>query len=322
MTSVHNGQTQPQNARTVLMIRPVRFQSNPQTAESNRFQQQSGFEASEKEQNAAAMEFDGLVEKLRQAGVKVLVFEDTVEPHTPDSVFPNNWVSFHSDGTVVLYPMLAENRRPERRFELLDELSRKYGFRIDQTIDLSHHEDHGRFLESTGSLVLDRVNLVAYACMSARTDLDVLGEFGQRMNYDVVAFDAVGSDGDSIYHTNVLMCIGERFAVVCAEAILDDRQRAAVLTRLSITAHDVIEISMSPMEQFAGNMLELENDKGEKILTMSDRALDSLSNEQRTTLEKYATILPASINRIEDSAGGSVRCMIAEVHLPVKKTDE
>ena len=320
MASVQNELSQPQDARTVLMIRPVRFQSNPQTAGSNRFQRQDGFESSAQLQDAAALEFDGLVDNLRQAGVRVVVFDDTEEPHTPDSVFPNNWVSFHNDGTVVLYPMLAENRRPERRVELLDELSRKHGFRIDQTIDLSQHENNDRFLEGTGSLVLDRINRIAYACVSARTDLDVLGEFGQRMNYDVVVFEAVGRDGAAVYHTNVLMSIGEQFAVICAEAISDDKQRTAVLARLSETGREVVEISMEQLEQFAGNMLELENDQGEKVLAMSSRAFDSLSDKQRATLEKYATIVSAPVNRIEDSAGGSVRCMIAEVHLPVKES--
>ncbi len=206
-----------QLASAVLMIRPARFESNPQTAASNRFQGKIDTSADE-QQHAASSEFDNLVTALRGNGIDVVVIEDTAEPHTPDSIFPNNWVSFHADGRVVLYPMEAENRRAERRMEIIEALAGTHGFQVRELIDLSSHEESGRYLEGTGSMVLDRANRVAYACLSSRTTLEVLGDFAQRMGYDVVAFDAVGEDGTPIYHTNVLMNIGEKIAVVCDEA--------------------------------------------------------------------------------------------------------
>ena len=197
-----------QLASTVLMIRPVRFESNPQTAESNRFQGRSG--ATVEQQHAAALvEFDSLVEALRDHGIDVIVVDDTIDPHTPDSIFPNNWVSFHGDGRVVLYPMEAENRRTERRMDIIETLDADPDYFVSEVIDLSQHEVDGHFLEGTGSMVLDRINHVAYACLSSRTQLDPLGDFAQRMDYEVVAFDAVDRDGVPIYHTNVLMNIGE-----------------------------------------------------------------------------------------------------------------
>ncbi|MDH3553407.1 MAG: arginine deiminase-related protein, partial [Gammaproteobacteria bacterium] len=201
--------TEPQLASAVLMIRPVRFESNPLTAASNRFQGRS--RASPEEQQGAAMrEFDALVDLLRDNGVTVIVVDDTAEPHKPDSIFPNNWVSFHADGRVVLYPMEAENRRTERRVDIVEKLDLQFGYTVREIIDLSHHEQAGHYLEGTGSMVLDRANRVAYACLSSRTHLDALGDFAQRMGYDVVAFDAVDRDGVAIYHTNVLMNVGEK----------------------------------------------------------------------------------------------------------------
>ena len=201
-----------QLASSVLMIRPKRFQSNPQTAESNAFQTEPDLPPAE-QQRAALPEFEELASALRDAGIDVIVFDDTSEPHTPDSVFPNNWVSFHADGTVVLYPMEAENRRGERRPDIVERLDTELGFQVRELLDLSPHEKDGHFLEGTGSMVLDRVNRIAYACLSSRTHLDVLGDFAQRMDYEVVAFEAVDRDGVPIYHTNVLMNVGEKFAI-------------------------------------------------------------------------------------------------------------
>lgn len=300
------------------MVRPVRFQSNPETAESNRFQGTPDASRAQAEQAGALKEFEGLVSALRGAGVDVHVVDDTAEPHTPDSVFPNNWVSFHADGTVVLYPMMAASRRGERRMDVLEYLSATGGFRIDRTIDLSVHESEGKFLEGTGSLVLDRVNRMAYACLSPRTHLDLLGEFGQRLDYDIVVFDAQDASGVPVYHTNVLMCLGERYAVVCAEAIVDEGQRQAVGAQLEQSGHEVVAITQEQMAAFAGNMLELENSDGEKLLVMSARAERSLSASQRAGLSSYAKLLSVPITGIEDSAGGSVRCMLAEIHLPRK----
>ncbi len=297
------------------MIRPLRFESNPMTAESNRFQGKS--EASPNAQNAAAqVEFDGLVTLLRNASIDVVVIDDTLDPHTPDSVFPNNWVSFHADGRVVLYPMEAQNRRTERRMDIIEKIDTDLGYQVSEVVDLSGHEQAGHFLEGTGSMVLDRANHVAYACLSSRTQLDPLGDFAQRMDYDVVAFDAVDREGIPIYHTNVLMNIGEEVAVVCEKAIPRDEQRAAVVQRLRETGHEVISLSFDQLDAFAGNMLEMRSKDGARIVAISERAYNSLAKDQIERLQQNGSIVTATIDTIEDSAGGSVRCMLAEIHLP------
>jgi len=304
-----------QSTHQVLMIRPVRFTGNEQTAASNSFQQLT--HASSDAQVLALAEFEALLQCLRAGGVTVHVLDDQPEPHTPDSIFPNNWVSFHADGAVVLYPMLAVNRRLERRMDVLQHLSDK-GLRIQQTIDLTSHEANQKYLEGTGSMVLDRVNRFAYACISPRTDLDVLGEFAQRLDYELVTFDAMDAAGVPIYHTNVLLCIGTRFAVLCTEAIVES-ERAAVLHALRSTGHEVIEISMEQMQRFAGNMLELRNAEGATCVALSQSAHDSLSAVQREQLQRLAgPMLVAPIPTIERLGGGSVRCMLAEVFLPTR----
>ncbi len=308
--------SESQSTDQVLMIRPVRFAGNAQTAASNRFQNLAEQQAAEVVQAAACAEFDALVSQLTAAGVNVFVLDDTPEPHTPDSIFPNNWVSFHADGVVVLYPMLAPNRRLERRMDVLQHLSGQ-GLRIRQTIDLTPHEADEKFLEGTGSLVLDRVHRNAYACISPRTDLDVLGDFAQRLDYELVTFDAVDPDGVPIYHTNVLMCIGTRFAVLCTEAIAA-HERDAVLHALRSTGHEVIEITPAQMQCFAGNMLELQGAQG-LCVALSQSAFDSLSVAQRDQLQVLAgPLLVAAIPTIERLGGGSVRCMLAEVFLPAR----
>lgn len=254
---------------------------------------------------------------LSSAGVRVVSFDDTAEPHTPDAIFPNNWVSFHADGTVVLYPMEAPNRRTERRQDIIQALADDYGYRVRRVVDLSAHEKNGHFLEGTGSLVLDRVNHIAYACLSSRTHFDAIGDFSQRMNYSVIAFEAVDRNGAPVYHTNVLMNVGESLAVICTESIQSDMQRDAVLDGLQSTGHDIVELSFEQMESFAGNMLELRSARGERILAMSEQARRSLDAEQTRIIETYATVVSAPIEKIESSAGGSVRCMLAEIHLPV-----
>src|SRR5688500_3111234 len=228
-----------QNAADVMMIRPVAFAVNPQTQASNSFQQRDAGAIEAAHQATAVREVDALAAALEEAVVAVHRFEDTLEPHTPDSIFPNNWVSFHADGSVVLYPMMAENRRLERRLDLLEALSAKHGFHAARVIDLTRHEHTGRYLEGTGSLVLDRIHRVAYACVSPRTDLDVLGDFAQQLDYDIVAFEAHDAGGAPIYHTNVLMSVGERFAAVCADAIRED-ERTAVLDQLRGTGRAVV----------------------------------------------------------------------------------
>ncbi len=308
--------TESQLASRVLMIRPVCFESNPLTAQSNKFQTRP--DASPQQQQAVALrEFEGLASALEAAGIEVIVVDDTPDPHTPDSIFPNNWISTHNDGRVVLYPMEAENRRTERRTDVIDHLNTDLGLLVSEVVDLTAHEDAGHYLEGTGSMVLDRVNRVAYACLSSRTHLDVLGDFAQRMNYDVVTFDAVDSDGVPIYHTNVLMNVGEELAVIGDVAIARPEQREAVLARLRDTGHTIISLTYDQLHAFAGNMLELRNKDGERIIAMSQQALLSLDDEQRRTLEKQATIVTAPIDSIETAAGGSVRCMLAEIHLPL-----
>jgi len=304
-----------QLASAVLMIRPVAFVSNPMTAASNRFQAEVGVSAAE-QQSAAVAEFEKLRDVLATNGIRVVEIVDTMEPPKPDAVFPNNWVSFHADGRAVLYPMEAPNRRTERRGDILDALASTYGYRVTEVIDLSHHEAFGHFLEGTGSMVLDRVNRVAYACLSSRTHMDVLGEFAQRLDYEVVAFNAVDRSGSAIYHTNVLMNVGESLAVICDEAVADREQRVAVLTSLKNSGHELVLLTREQMESFAGNMLQLRSGDGEPLIVMSAVARSSLSEDQRRTIEKHARIISADISRIEQSSGGSVRCMLAEIHLP------
>ena len=296
------------------MIRPVRFESNPLTADSNRFQGQSS-ESPDAQQALALREFDALVAALRDAGIDVVVIEDTPSPHTPDSIFPNNWISLHADGRIVLYPMEARNRRTERRSDIIEHLNNDLGLLVTEVVDLTKHEDVGHYLEGTGSMVLDRANRIAYACLSSRTHLDPLGDFAQRMNYDVVAFEAVDANGVPIYHTNVLMNVGEQLAVICDEAIPREDQREAVLMQLRDTGHEVISLSYEQLEAFAGNMLELRNDRRERVIAMSQQAYDSLNEEQLGKLRTNGKIVSVPIGTIEASAGGSVRCMLAEVHL-------
>ena len=285
------------------------------TAESNLFQGRNTG-TPEEQQEAALREFDALVAALRSADVNVVVVDDTPKPHTPDSIFPNNWVSFHADGRVLLYPMEAPNRRTERRPDIIAKLGGELGFRVTEVVDLSDHEDAGHYLEGTGSMVLDRVNKIAYACLSTRTQLAPLGDFAQRMDYEVVAFDAVDRNGVPIYHTNVLMNVGEAVAVICDEAIPREEQRSAVLNRLQETGHQIVSLSFDQLDAFAGNMLELRNKGGDRVLAMSSQAWGSLTDEQRERLLANGKIVSAPIDNIESSAGGSVRCMLAEIHLP------
>jgi hypothetical protein len=314
MTSARESQL----ASAVLMIRPARFQSNPQTAESNRFQGKTS--ASPAEQHAAALaQFESLTQALERGGIRVCAFDDTPEPHTPDAIFPNNWVSFHADGTAVLYPMEAPNRRTERRRDILESLADEHGFLLRNVIDLSHHEDDGHFLEGTGSMVLDRANHIAYACLSSRTHLDPLGEFAQRMDYEVLAFDAVDQNGAAIYHTNVLMNVGEKIAVVCDEAIPRHDQRQAVLEGLAASGHEVIRLTFAQLHAFAGNMLELRSSSGRRVTALSEQARNALDEEQLAKLRDNGDLVTAMIDSIECSSGGSVRCMLAEIHLPRAK---
>jgi len=297
----------------LLMIRPVDFKFNEQTAGNNKFQVAS---TESDVQSQALKEFDGFVEILRKNDVDVTVVDDTLQPETPDSIFPNNWVSFHEDGSIYLYPMFSENRRLERRKEILEGLKDK--FEVNHVSDLSFYEMQYAFLEGTGSMVLDRVNKIAYACLSVRTDEEVLNNFCMLTGYEPVSFQAVDGTNFPIYHTNVMMCIGDRFAVICLDSIPDQEEKLAVTMSLSSSGKEVIEITLDQMNHFAGNMLQVANQSAESLLVMSEQAYLSLTKDQISSLEKYARIVHAPIYTIEKNGGGSARCMLAEIHLPVR----
>jgi hypothetical protein len=308
-------QAERQTTMHVFLVRPCHFGSNPETAGSNAFQQDVSDLAGETQARALA-EFNGLVQALRSVGVVAIVFDDTDAPVKPDAVFPNNWVSFHGDGRVYLYPMEATSRRAERRAEIVAALSENHGFHVREIIDLSAAEDDGLFLEGTGSMVLDRVNRVIYAAMSSRTHMSVLADFAQQADYEITAFDAIDSGGRPIYHTNVMMAIGTGFAIICADAIADDLKRKTVLARLAAGGREIIEISIRQMENFAGNLLELTNESGASVIVLSRAANAALTADQRNSLARFGQVLPVAIETIEKVGGGSVRCMLAEVFLP------
>jgi hypothetical protein len=300
------------------MVRPASFGFNPQTAASNAFQQLPVSPGESELAEFALSEFEAAAQALERAGVEVLVAADTRQPQKPDAVFPNNWVSFHRDGTVALYPMLAPNRRLERREDILEQVVREGGFRVSRTVDLTHRESEGKFLEGTGSLVLDRAHRVAYASLSPRTDLDVLGEFAQLLDYELVTFEAHDDAAQPVYHTNVVMAIGTRFAVVCGEAIALPMHRDAVFNKLRAAGHEIVDISRRQMQEFAGNLLEL-SPAGGLLIALSTTAWRSLDTPQKRLLESCAEVLPLSIPTIERIGGGGVRCMLAEVHLPKRQ---
>ncbi|MDZ4072231.1 MAG: arginine deiminase-related protein [Sediminibacterium sp.] len=302
-----------QTTSNLLMIKPVRFDFNAETAVNNSFQQAS---ADQQVSEKAAAEFDRFVSVLSNAGVQVTVVEDTPEPHTPDSVFPNNWISFHTDGTIFLYPMFAVNRRLERKPHVLSAIAEK--FRVENTIDLSAYEQQQLFLEGTGSMVLDRENKIAYACLSPRTDIQVLNDWCNKAGFRPVAFTSVDSKGDPIYHTNVMMCIADRFAVICLDSIPNETEKGSVIATLQDTKKEVIEISFDQMNHFAGNMLQVQNTSGDRFLVMSSQAYNSLTAEQIKRIEHYNPILHSDITTIETNGGGSARCMMAEVFLSEK----
>ena len=296
---------------TVLMIRPVNFAFNEQTATSNTFQDRKT-----KGQNVhtkAVKEFDNFVKVLRANGLEVITIDDQPEPHTPDSIFPNNWISTHPDGKVFIYPMEARNRRFERRPEILEELRNR--FKIESEIDLTYLEAEGKYLEGTGSMVLDRKNHLAYACISPRTSRKALEIFSDLSGYKTVTFQAFSRSGKPIYHTNVMMCIAEMFAVICLEAIPGNDERVAIVERINASEKEVIEITCEQMNHFAGNMLQLKSTNGENLLIMSQQAKQCLSAGQLNKLTKFCRIVSSPLYTIESSGGGSARCMIAEIYL-------
>jgi hypothetical protein len=296
------------------MIRPARFGYNAQTAVNNAFQVAD--ENQEAVQLKALCEFDDFVIKLREAGVDVTVVADSENPHTPDSIFPNNWVSFHADGTLILYPMYAENRRLERKPLVLEIIKDK--FNSTHQIDFSNQEANHKFLEGTGSMVLDRENKLAYACLSPRTDAVLMQEWCLKTGYKAVLFNAEDDKGRAIYHTNVLMAVADKYVVICLDSIVNEEERNLVFDTIIKSGKAVIDISFNQMNHFAGNMLQVHNYAGEKILVMSEQAWTSLNEGQQQQLQGFNKVLYSSLETIESNGGGSARCMMAEVHLPLK----
>lgn len=306
-------QIQPQSTAHIMMIRPARFAFNTETAASNEFQQ-AALTQPDSIQTEATEEFDLMVSQMKNTGIDLHIFDDTEEVNRPDAVFSNNWVSFHQSGKVVLYPMMAENRRIERRLDIIEALKKDY--KVEEIIDLTYFEKQGKFLEGTGSIVLDRRYKVAYACLSPRTHPEVLDAFADAMGYEVVSFSASDENDKPIYHTNVLMCVGDIFAVVCLEAIKNPDQRQLVRSVLEETNKYIVEISLDQVRHFAGNMLMVRNIKQDKFLVMSTRAYESLTKNQREVLNDYAQICHSDLEVIENNGGGSARCMMTEIHLP------
>ncbi len=307
-----------QTTNTILMIRPVAFRMNEQTAVNNYYQKVLDDLMPATVNAKAQAEFDAYVEKLRNAGINVVVVDDTLDPDTPDSIFPNNWVSFHESGDVALYPMFAENRRLERREDVLDILEEN-GFKINDIMDYTSAEEDNIFLEGTGSIILDRANEKAYCALSPRADEELFIEFCEDFEYTPVIFEAfqtVNGERKHIYHTNVMMCIAETFAVICADCIDDKKERKMVLDNLKESGKEVILITEEQVNNFAGNMLQVRGANDERFLVMSNAAYQSLTKDQIAKVEKHCKILHASLDIIEACGGGSARCMMAEVFLP------
>ena len=305
-----------QTTDTVLMIEPAAFGFNAETAQNNYFQVNS---ENAETQNRALQEFNNLVEKLRSKGINVITVKDTLEPHTPDSIFPNNWISMHSDGTVVLYPMCAVNRRWERRNDILEILKRN--FSVKEIIDFSAPENDGKFLEGTGSMIFDHDNKLAYGSVSLRLDEQLFREFCEKFGFEPVVFHSYQTANNErlpIYHTNVMMCVADQFVVICLDCIDDETERVNVVNAIVNSGKEIIEISESQMQRFAGNMLQLQNPEGKKFLVMSLSAYQSLTPEQISNIEKYSEIIYSDLETIETNGGGSARCMLAEVFLEKK----
>ncbi len=303
---------QAQSTNSVLMIRPGRFYPNPETAADNAFQCNTDRD-SDVLTLMARKEFDAAVQTLRTVGVDVHVFEDTAEAEKPDAVFPNNWMSTHHDGRIALFPMYSALRRRERRQDIVDELRKHY--RVTDVIDYSALEDKGCYLEGTGSLVFDHLNKIAYVSLSNRSNPKMIQRFADDFSYEPVVFTSIGSNGEPIYHTNVMMCIGTDFAMVGLDMIPNKAERQELRARLEKTGKEIVELSTDQIANFAGNAIELHNKGGEKLLVLSSRAARALTEEQRKTLTRYARLVPLELPTIE-LGGGSARCMMATIHLP------
>ena len=300
----------------IMMVRPVRFRSNLQTIHSNTFQKRTE-EFHEREVHKMALkEFDMATNLLKKKDIRVLLFQDTIEPDTPDSLFPNNWISFHHQGIIVIYPMEAPNRRWERRDDIVKYFSKH--FSVKEIIDLSHFEKKKRYLEGTGSMVFDYTYKTVYMSRSTRSDEGILKLLCQKLGFESVVFSAVDNRGKAIYHTNVLMNIGDAYAIVCEEAIRDKKEKESVIQHLKDSGKEIISISFSQLNMFAGNMLQLINKQGKKLLVLSKSALESLDSSQVEKLQSYNSLLPIDIPIIETHGGGSIRCMMASIYLSPK----
>jgi len=300
---------------TILMIRPASFGYNSETAVNNFFQSRTS-EEQEKLQRAALTEFDGMVQALLNNEIEVLVVNDTPVPPKPDAIFPNNWLATSPEGIVSVFPLFAQNRRAEKRDDILKMLAEK--FIVKDIHDWSEYEPEGKFLEGTGSMVMDYDDKVIYACYSPRTDLSVLEKFANANGYRAIVFLATDKDGNAVYHTNVVMTVGEKFAILCEEAIEEEWELIAIRQLLETTEHEIILITREQMHAFAGNMLEVKNKKGENFLVMSQRAFDVLTTEQKEKLSIFSKLLPIAVPTIEKVEGGSVRCMMMEIFLEKK----
>jgi hypothetical protein len=296
------------------MVRPASFGFNPDTAPSFMFKREIT-DANRKEiERRARIEFDLLAGRLRDAGAEVIVLEDKEDLNTPDAVFPNNWVSFHHDGSVVLYPMLAPSRRPERRRDIIEKLETS-GFRVSKVIDLTRHENQGRFLEGAGSVVFDHAERIAYAGISPRTDEQVLNELCEKLAYRPVTFRAFQENGDLILHTDMTMSIGDRFVVFCGDAITDAGERKRVLDSLKASGREIIPIDLKQLERFAGNVLQLRTKDG-SVLAISTSACLVLRPDQRDAIQRFTRIVESPLPIFEGIGRGSARCMMADVYLP------
>jgi len=303
-----------QTTRHILMVRPANFGFNEETAANNAFQSRDGRLSPDAMRQKAVEEFDAFVQRLRDAGVDVLVAQDSESPVKPDAVFPNNWATFHQEGLLVTYPMFAPTRRRERNENVL-QVALGAGFRAEKRVHLESNEDTGRFLEGTGSIIFDHQNRLAYACLSPRTDAGLLDELCRILDYEKIVFHAVDATGQDIYHTNVMMAMGETFVVICLDTVRDAQERRMLEQKFRETGKDVVAITLDQMNAFAGNMLQVRNDRDETLLVMSEQAYRSLTPAQIEALERHTKLLFSPIDTIETYGGGSARCMMAEVFL-------
>jgi len=302
-----------QTTSHLLMIRPTAFGFNPETAQTNVFQKKAS-DFSEEIHKKALAEFDYMVELLRKEDLNVMVIDDTIEPYKPDAVFPNNWITTHQEGVIVLYPMQAPNRRVERRTDIVEILQKQY--KVHNVVNLSHYESKGKFLEGTGSMIFEHTHKIVYASLSSRTSTEVLDRFCSSMRFQPITFQALDEFEKPIYHTNVLLSVGDKFVIICMDAIKEPSDQEDLIASFRKTQKEIFKISYEQMKNFVANCLEVKNNKGERILILSERAYKHIDDSQKKRLENYVKLLPCPLDTIETYGGGSARCMIAEIFLP------